>query len=392
MKSNRLAAKRLGSSRPVAAFATLVGAIIGVGMFGIPYAVSRSGFWPSMAVLVVVTFGMAYLHRAFAELVSGSAASERLGFHVRKYFGRLAETALQFVVVASRIGVLLAYLVVGSHFTAILLTAWLPVEPNVGFLTFFVLGALGVWFGRRFVTGAEIPLAVLLIAGVAAVVWLAGPVVRPVHLAGWQPSALILPYGVMLFALAGIPAIPEIRPLVASPRVFRRIVVAGTVVPAMVYAAFAAAVVGVNGMATTPETAVGLSQALGPQVGLVIASVGFLAVITSFFVVGLNLAHLVEYDWGWPRAGSRLAVLATPVVLFGIGFNNFIEIVGAVGAVLIAIEGLFIIAAFERWQTAFPHGQPRSDGGRVRSRWGSAFVAAMLVAGAAWYFFNVVNP
>lgn len=360
-------------------------------MFGIPYAASRAGFWPSMVVLGLVTFGVVYLHRAFAELVSATAAPERLGFHVRKHFGRLAETVLQLVVVASRIGVLLAYLVVGSRFTATLLTAWLPVEPNVGFVAFFVLSALGVWFGRRFVTGIEIPLAALLIAGVAAIVWFAGPTTRTEHLGGWHPSSLILPYSVMLFALAGIPAIPEIRPLVAHPRAFRRIVVLGTVVPAVVYAAFAAAVVGVSGAATTPEAAVGLGQALGPQVGLVIAAVGFLAVITSFFVVGLNLAHVVEYDWGLPRTASRLAVLGVPVVLFGIGFNNFIGIIGAVGAVLIAIEGLFIIAAFEWSAAVSQHGRRVAILG-IRSRWGSVFVAAMLVAGAAWYLFNLVNP
>lgn len=381
--------------KPLAAFATLAGTIIGVGMFGIPYAVASVGFWPGIAMLGATTVVTLYLHAAFGEVVAAASSAERLGGYARRFLGTGAEYLANFVAIAGRVGALLAYLVVGSAFTATLLAPWIETARGAGFPVFFVIAALGVWFGVRFVSGIEAPLVFLLVAGVAALGWFALAHVRLEHLAGVRLGELPLLYGVLLFALGGIPAIPEVRSLVSDRAAYRRVLAWGTIVPAVVYALFTLAVVGVNGSATSPEAIAGLSRALGPTAALVGAGVGFLAVVTSFFVIGLNLAHILEYDWGWSRSASRLATLGAPVVLFGLGLNDFIRIIGTLGAVLGAAEGILVLMLFERWRAVPRRGRSEKKRASVlgiRSRWASVAVGATLVAGAVWYIAGIRTP
>lgn len=335
-------------------------------------------------MLGVTTAVTLYLHVAFGEVVAAAPSTERLGGYTRRFLGQWAERLANFVAIAGRVGALLAYLVVGSAFTATLLAPWIETARGAGFPVFFIIGALGVWLGIRLVGGLEVPLVFLLVAGVAALGWLAHPYVRLEHLAGARLGELPILYGVLLFALGGIPAIPEVQSLVADRATYRRILAWGTIVPAVVYAFFAFVVVGVNGSATSLEAVSGLASALGPVAAFIGAGVGFLAVLTSFFVIGLNLAHILEYDWGWSRSVSRLATLGTPVVLFGLGLNDFIRIIGVLGAVLGAAEGILVLMLFERWR-----GRRSVALLGVRTRWTSFAVAFMLVAGAVWYVVGV---
>jgi amino acid permease len=74
-------------------------------------------------------------------------------------------------------------------------------------------------------------------------------------------EAFLFPYGIVLFALHGSPAIIEAKALLENdPKKLRRAVWIGTLIPVAVYVLFVAGVVGSLGSATGPVATTALSQ------------------------------------------------------------------------------------------------------------------------------------
>jgi len=87
---------------------------------------------------------------------------------------------------------------------------------------------------------------------------------------------------------------------------------------------------------------------LNQNVVILGALFGILAISTSFLVLGNYFKNALFYDYKIPRQFSALIVCGLPLILFLIGFRNFIETIGLIGTFIGVIEGIAIVLIFKK--------------------------------------------
>lgn len=333
------------------AVATLVGAIVGLGMFGIPYTVSRAGFFVGLGYIVILGIVALLTHLIYGEVVERTEGKHRLTGYTEKYLGRRWKKVVGLGIILSIYAALLAYIIVGGKFLSLLFPGF--ASPLILGLIFWLVLSIGVWRGIRTIGGVELVMtALLLLFVVVLFIWGAGDI-RFDNFPSFNFSNLFLPYGVVLFAFAGSLAIPEIRELIKiDGGQYKRVIIFGSLIPMAVYLLFTILVVGVSGEETSQEALQGLVGYLGSGIIRAGAVFGILALATSYLVLGLNLKHTFEYDWRLP--GGVPGVLATfvPVLLFIAGFQQFIAVISISGAVFGAIIGVVILLIYQKAKKA----------------------------------------
>lgn len=326
----------------------LVGFIIGVGMFGIPFSLAQVGFWPGIVELVVLAAITLGLHLAYGAVALETETLHRLPGYVRLYLGRRPLLLSSFSAVFGIAGSLLAYVIAGSLF---LQTIFAYFSTNLGqgfwvFLFVAVASVIALFSNKKEAVIGGILTSVLIAFIILIVVWLL-PHVRLENLQGFYPRNLLLPYGVILFALSGGIVIPDVVTFLGrdKKRVYSAIVI-GTLIPAFLYIVFAFGVIGTLGTAVTPEAIRGLRVVAGENMVLLGSVVGFLAVFTSFIILNRSFQELLHLDFGMSPVLAWASASFIGLLLYSAGFHNFVAIVGAVGAVSIGIDAVLVVTSY----------------------------------------------
>ncbi len=172
------------------------------------------------------------------------------------------------------------------------------------------------------------------------------------------PSATMqnwfLPYGVLLFAASGLVVVPEVRALLGSQRtgLMKRVIICGTMLPGLLYALFALVVIGISGSLTTPDALIGLKTLIPSSFVVLGEVVAILAAFTSYIILGLALKETYFFDLKLSHQTAWALACFIPFVFFLLGFQDFIRIIGFLGAVGIGVDALLTIAVFARAQKA----------------------------------------
>jgi len=85
---------------------------------------------------------------------------------------------------------------------------------------------------------------------------------------------------------------------------------------------------------------------LGEGIIILGAILGLLAVITSYFVIGLYLKKVFWYDYKINKTLSWFLVCFIPLIGFLLGLREFIPIVGFLGVIFGAIEGTVLVLTY----------------------------------------------
>ncbi len=323
----------------------LSGMIIGVGMFAIPFSFVQSGFWPGVAELVILSCVVAALHLLYGEIVLATPEFHRMPGYIRAYLGRTAAKISWVSTLFGTAGTLLAYLIVGAIFLQTIAARATSEAPLyffvaglvcvVGLITFFPLKK------ESAINGVLTVFEILCIAGISLFLL---PKVSLPNLVGMRGADIFIPYGVLLFALTGASVIPDLITILGRDKTRVRIaIIAGSLIPAVLYFLFAFAVVGVSGQGTSVEAIAGLQQALGGNIALWASAAGFLAVLTSYIALSANFQALLSLDLAMPRRAAWLVASAAPAALYLAGFKNFIAIISIVGVVAFGVDGVLFI-------------------------------------------------
>ena len=343
--------------RSLAAVLLLIGTIVGVGMFAIPFVFVRAGFLTGLIELVTLTAVLTVVHLAYAEVVLRTPEIHRLPGYAARYLGAIAAWIARLSYLFGLSGALLVYLVLGGIFLGALLHAGIPRTPPIlGPVAFYLIGALVVLRGIKFESAANGILTLGLIAALLLLGATLLPATNTSYLKAFDLSRLPVPYGVLLFALAGAAIIPDVRRALGNgePRRMARVVVLGTFVSGALYLIFAVAIAGTTGEATTADAIGGIAERFGPMYGIWGSAIGFLATITSFIGLAVVLEGMFAADFGLKPSLATSLTLAIPPLLFAFGLHDFIAIIGLIGAVGVGIESILILLIHRRAQAAHP--------------------------------------
>ncbi len=325
-----------------AGIATLTGAIIGAGILGIPYVAVRAGFWTTMLVLAVIGFGMLVVHLLLGEITLRSRECHQLTGYAEKYLGGFGKFSMTVSVIIGCYGAMLAYTLGVSESLMSIFggSQWLWI------LAFYILMAWLVHGGIGALGASELAMEVvkffifLVIAGVL----FSSDYFNPANLSGFSWDRVMLPFGVILFAVIGTAAIPQIRNQTNNcSRLTRKAIIIGSVIPLIIYALFTAMVVGVSGGATTEVATIGLAQFTGKFGFILLQLFAILAMSSSFVVMGFALKETFWFDYKLKYLESWVLTMAVPLILILIGFKSFFRTLDIAGTFAGGIAGLLIV-------------------------------------------------
>src|SRR3989344_2649171 len=363
----------------ILATAMLAGTIIGVGVFGLPYVASQAGLAPAFFYLAVLTGVVVFIHLIYGEIVLRTKTKHRLPGYAQVYLGQTGRWLAAVIFFVSLYLALLAYLLIGGEFLSALVSNWYPITSASGTLILAVFGFGLVFLGLKLSGIFELLMTAVLVVMILGLVFYGFGFMEKSNLTLFESGpALFLPYGVILFSLAGGSAFPEIRNFFARGRILKKAIICGTVIPAIVYGLFILVVVGISGKNTSVEAVGGLTPFFGSGFMKYAAMIGVLAVITSFLTLGLNIKNSLRLDFKLPHFLSFVLTAGVPLALYFLGWNDFIKILSFAGAVLGGLEGILLLVI---WNQARLKGDREPEYALKNSRLMQLVLFAILVLG-----------
>lgn len=330
----------------ILAIASLIGTIIGAGVFGIPYVMAKSGILFCLFYFLVLGTTVFLLYLFFGEVVLRTKQKHRLIGYTEKYLGKRAKALIAFSTISGTIGALLVYIILGGHFLKLILPfsmssfqlslllwmvlsffvflgiksiAWLQLLMSAGFLgAFFLIFLYGF---------SKIDIGNFILAG---------------------PKYIFLPYGVILFSLVGWNAVPEIETILIKKKNLKRVIFWAIAISLSFYFLFGLFISGLTGQNTTQDAFEGLIPLLGQKIMMLGGLFGLFAISTSFLILGNYLKNTLIFDYHFPYPLAFFIAVFSPLLLFLSGVREFIWIIAFVGTFIGLIEGTMIILIYKK--------------------------------------------
>lgn len=338
-----------GVFKPAASVADAVfmitGMTIGAGVLGVPYVVAQVGLKMGIVYIVVLGLVMLSLNLMIGEIAVRTNQSLQIPGLVGRYLGRGPKYFINIIIVFASYGALLAYIIGEGQALAALFGG----NPVAWSVVFWSIASVVVWRGLQTIKMVERILSTIVISIICG---LSFYLLKDFQIANWVHSDLskiFLPYGVILFALNGTPAVIEAHALLPrSQRHFRKALIIGSLIPVAVYVLFALATVGAMGLGTSEIATIGLGAKFGQGI-LVLGNVfAVLAMAGGFVGAGIALKQSFIWDNGVNRLAAEILVISVPFLLFVAGIRQFISILSVAGGLFIGIEAVVLIVVC--WQ------------------------------------------
>ena len=190
---------------------TMVGFIVGAGILGIPFALSKSGFW--IGVIDILLIGIIFLYRNLylGEIILRTKGDHQLTGYAEIYLGKIGKWLMSFALLFGLTGAIVAYIVKGGQFLNILLQPSFGGSPFIYSLIFFFVLSYIVKRGLKLMKELVLVLVGLVLILTVVFLIFGHSSVNPANLSTIDIEQLFLPFGVIMFALLGTAAIPEMK-------------------------------------------------------------------------------------------------------------------------------------------------------------------------------------
>ena len=320
--------------------ATMLGAIIGAGVLGIPYVIAKAGIVPGVLMLLVLGIALLFMNLMLGEVVLRTKGDHQLAGYADIYCGPWGGRLMTISMVVGIYGALTAYIVAMGDILAQLVGG----QPLVWMLLVFVIMALVLAQKLGAIEGYERVMSTVkvLLLVLVAVVAFAAPAFKAGNLS-IPTVSWTLPFGVILFSLLGTAAIPSVREgLKGKFGNLHKVLIWSGIIPIVLYLLFTVAVIGVTGTSTTEIATQGLGAALGPMAIILLGVFALFAMASAFVALGEALKKSYEEDFGWLSITAWAATIALPIVLVVLGARSFISVLGITGALAGGLDGIVI--------------------------------------------------
>lgn len=219
-----------------------------------------------------------------------------------------------------------------------------------------------------------------LLAGILGLLFLS-PHFRWGNLTGFSFENVLLPYGVLLFAMLGTPVIPEAHAMMQKCRKWtKRAIIIGTMIPAVVYALFTIGIVGISGEKTTEVATVGAAEMVNGG-SIVFHLFAVLAMASSFVALAFALKDTFRLDLKRTNVEAWMLTLSVPLVLLWLGVSSFTATLELAGAFAGGIAGICIVLMHRRARGK----SERKPEYRILPGWfGYAAIILLLAVGMAY--------
>ncbi len=323
--------------------------VVGVGVLGLPYVMSQSGYLVGFLQLVLITMVMVIIALMYAEITVQTEGKHRFVAYIGRFLGERGRKVATFAFLFSTLGGLTAFVILsGEALSSVTHGALTPFWASI---TVTVAVALIAFQGLFFVSKiASWAIGFILIFYVALIV-AALPSLQVPHMTviGESWRELLMPYGVLIFSLAGMGVIPEVHDLLG--RQVKKLSGAIMVSYAMIfvlYAVFPLAMIGALGDRVSSVALTDLPQIVSAPLATVGTLLGCLSVASIFLVLSWELIATLTIDFKLSKPLAWLTTFGVPLILFFLGVREFIDTIGFVGSIFGGTTGILVILAYEK--------------------------------------------
>lgn len=318
----------------ITAVLTLVAAIVGVGMFTLPYVTVRAGYATMIIFFVVLGVIQHWLHKLYAEVVLSTKEQHRLPGYARLYLGVKSAKLLSVLTMIASYGSLLAYTLIGGDFLHQLLAPYFG--GSIFFYTTILLLLRGgiIFLGFKWITRTEAILTGGLIGTMVAVAAIAIGSGQPWTISALTPANIFLPYGPVFFALNGIVAVNEICIILKNEKEkIKSALRSGMILAMGIMLMFIALIISLSGDKTSPDALSGLGPFVDPIMYIVLLIIGLVTVTTSFLIVAGALEEMYMWDFKINKTLAWLLAVFVPYVLYVVGAHDITAVVAITGTI-----------------------------------------------------------
>ncbi|MBS3116217.1 amino acid permease [Candidatus Woesearchaeota archaeon] len=329
----------------------LTGTVIGAGILGIPYVVAKAGFWYGAILIFLLGLAYLFLHLSLGEIVIRTKKQYQLTGYAGKYLGPLGKKIMTLSLFITLHGALIAYLIGEGATLHFLFKIGSPLMYS---LLFFLIASFIVSRGIKTTGRTELLLTIVLVIVVLFIGLFSLENINTAELTFFHPLFFFLPYGVILFAFHGTPAIPEMQEeLGKNKKHLRKAILLGSSIPIVVYLLFSFVIVGIVGLENFEKLApneriatIALSIYSSTLLGYLANILAMLSMFTSYLTISLALREIYEYDYNLSRRTAFILTSLIPLLIVLFNVTSFITIIMITGAFIGGLEGSLIILMF----------------------------------------------
>ena len=328
----------------------LSGTIIGAGIFALPWTAVQSGFLTVSIYLFVLAILISILHLVYYQIVLSVPGKSRFPGYLGYFFGPKAKNFGALIIISLFWGSLLVYLILGGKFLSFIFGN--PTNELLSTLIFFLLGSLPIFFGIKRISSLEFFSLIILFSIILFSFFWQKNQIPFSDFPKINFNKILLPYGIIIYSLFGLSAIPELTEFLKQKKIKlengKKIIVLGTCLPAVFYFFFIVLflrIVPANNI--TPDIIHSFNSILLPWLlKYSLAIFGLLAVLTSFWTIGLNLRNLFIYDFKIKKEIACPLACLVPLFLYFIKLRDFVSVISCLGSLIIGIQIFLIILIY----------------------------------------------
>ncbi len=321
------------------AISTLVGGTIGAGILGLPYVINKSGFLIGFIELTLITLSILFLNLALGEIILRTPGKHQLTGYCEIYYGKTAKYIMSIAMIIGIIGALTAYITGEGISLADIFNGNSVFYAIVFFLIFSILILLGIDVAKKY----ETILVSIMLISILIIILYGFTKINLANLSTFKPSNFLLPYGAIFFSSLALPAIIESNEeLEKNKKLLKKAIIIGTIIPFTVYFLFVISIIGSVGNNVSEIATLDVAQNFGVIAGFFGKIFPILSMATAFLILGIALKEMFIYDYKINKTLSWILTCAPPIVIYLLGFNNFIELITIVGGIVAGIDGLLI--------------------------------------------------
>lgn len=350
--------KHQKTKRYFQAIAVMIGYIVGVGMFGLPYLTVRAG-WLAFIILLAVLGSAQYLiHLVYANMIVINRSFHRLPGYVEKYLGAKGKWAVFAAKLLGNYGALLAYIIISSIFLRQLLNPFLGENLILYASIVVAIAAIVVFKGIRAISKVELYMSALLFFVIGVMVYKGWSTIEAKNYMAIDWSNTLLPYGAMLMALDGNGSLPIVGRLIKKDTVlFKSVIKTSMILSSLTLILFVFVIVGISGANTTPDALVGVQKILANGVITLVLIFGLFSIMTSIIGVAESLKETFWWDFKVNKTLAWALAIFVPYILYLAGITDLIGVIsfiGAVGGGFCAIVMLIVFLKIKKKKSKLP--------------------------------------
>lgn len=325
--------------------AFLAAMIIGAGVFALPFIFLKAGLPAGAFYLLFFGFVFAVIHIFYAEVILGTAGERhRFVKYAEIYLGKNGFWVSVFTTAIGLVLTLTIYIVLSASFFNLIFP---ELESLYAIFIFWFVSSIFIFLKLEKLAYSEFLVTFAMLV-IILFIFMFGLFFgeAQIEYSKIDFSYFLLPFGPVLFALAGRPAISSIIDYFDRNNIpaegIKKAIWFGTFVPALVYFLFAVGILKIS-PAVAEDAVSGLVFYIPHFFLAIIGIFGLFSLWSSYTIIAREIKGIFELDFNLPYLIALVGVIFLPLIFYFAGLRNFLVLVSAAGGIFLAAESILVV-------------------------------------------------